>query len=823
MSWFRKKKIDRAAAEQWYNRGFAFQEQGRLDEAIECYDKSLDIDPEYAFAWNNKGFILMEQGSYYEAIECYDKALNIDPECAATWHNKGHIFGKLERFDEAIECFDIALDIEPEYTVAWCNKGFILMEQGRFDEAIEFYDRALDIDPESVLAWDIKGHIFGELERFDEAIECYDMALDIDPEDAVAWHNKGFILMEQGSYYEAIECYDKALTIDMECATTWFNKGYALHEQGRFDEAIECYDKALDIDLEDAVAWFNKGYTLQEQGRFDEAIECYDMALDIDQEDAITWHNKGLALREQGRFDEAIECYNEALNIDPEYTDAWCNKGSALRELGKYDEATICDDKAHELDSKSVIESIVEDDLCLDLSISRETEFYQGFIRFKMSVDNTSSFVVTDVALDFDFDDDLLRIDRHEPPRQVKNGKIMLGNITASTSKTVAVYFDPLMCSKGADINCLINYKDAKGQIQTNRMKAKKISVVCPIMQTDSDINIGRLKEFIDKLPHKDSRVYQIQTGFAIDKLKNSCREVIQKHDVKHIRTLSTKDGKTCELWYYGKTKVNSYDIVIRITLVSETQSIELFAATQTAESLSGLLAEVGRELKSDIEDRIIGNVQQVINVSIKDSIVQRSNLLSYCDIDGNCSGDVVIEDSLVQRSNIDNVESENENKGVVKVMDDSKLFEHLVSIVQSGPNIEEIKVEYNEVLTHFNYEVNRGTQKILRDSLNRISHTNLQNDEPFLAAIVVGKRNIVRIPEKGAIHIPGEGFFDLMRDYKTYKGPSDGPEAQKIHDEELKRVFNYWHDGNENSCPACGEAVAKNAKFCMKCGKKIE
>jgi hypothetical protein len=303
--------------------------------------------------------------------------------------------------------------------------------------------------------------------------------------------------------------------------------------------------------------------------------------------------------------------------------------------------------------SSANYQSIRGDDIDSNLSISRETEFYQGYIRLKMSVTNTSSFVVNDVALDFDFDDDLLRMDRHEPSYQVKNGKIMLGNISGDSSKTVAVYFDPQMCSKGTDINCQINYKDAKGQIQTNHMEPKQISLVCPIMETESDINIGRLKEFIEKLPHHDSKVYQIKTGFAIDNLKNSCRQVMQKHDVKHIRTLSTKDGKTCELWYYGKTKVKGHDIVIKITISGETQSIELFAATQTAESLAGLLAEVGRELKSAVEDKITGNAQQVFNVNIKDSIVQRSNLLSYCDIDGNCSGDVVIENSLVQRSAI--------------------------------------------------------------------------------------------------------------------------------------------------------------------------
>ncbi|MBN2489179.1 MAG: PH domain-containing protein [Methanosarcinaceae archaeon] len=293
------------------------------------------------------------------------------------------------------------------------------------------------------------------------------------------------------------------------------------------------------------------------------------------------------------------------------------------------------------------------DNINSDLLISRETEFYQGFIRLKMSVTNTSSFVVNDVTLDFDYDNNLLRIDRHEPDYQIENGKVIFGNISVDSSKTVAIYFDPMMCSKGTDINCQINYKDAKGQLQTTQMESKKISVVCPIMETESDINIGRLKEFIKKLPYSDSKVYQLQNNYDIDILKNISREVVQKHNVKHIRTLITKDEKMCEVWYYGKTKVHSHDIVIKITILSETQNIELFAATQTVESLAGLLAEVGRELKSAIESKITGNVQQVINVSIKDSIVQRSNLLSYCDIDGNCSGDVVIEDSLVMRSNI--------------------------------------------------------------------------------------------------------------------------------------------------------------------------
>lgn len=407
---------------------------------------------------------------------------------------------------------------------------------------------------------------------------------------------------------------------------------------------------------------------------------------------------------------------------------------------------------------------IHEDDIDSGLSISRETEFYQGFIRFKMSVTNTSSFVVNDVALDFDFDDDMLRMDRHEPDYQIKNGKIILGNISGNSSKTIAVYFDPMMCSKGTGINCQINFKDAKGQLQTTRMEPKKISVVCPIMETDSDINIGRLKEFIGKLPHHDSKVYQIQTGFAIDVLKNISREVIQKHDVKHIRTLSTKDGKTCELWYYGKTKVNSHDIVIRITLASETQSIELFAATQTAESLAGLLAEVGRELKSAVEDRVTGNVQQVINLSIIDSIVQRSNLLSYCDINGKCSGDVVSDGSYLQHSNI-GYDNKHTKKETTK-MEYSKVYEHLIYVARKGCKIQNIELDLHdqkerlklceqEIIIKYGdlaKKYNSNNMPKLFGILDKINEETKKYDEPILlSALVVNKNEL----------LPSNPFFE--------------------------------------------------------------
>jgi tetratricopeptide (TPR) repeat protein len=56
---------------------------GVMEQAIEYYDKALDIDPKNADVLINKGEVLYQSKKYNEAIECYDKALAIDPNDVA--------------------------------------------------------------------------------------------------------------------------------------------------------------------------------------------------------------------------------------------------------------------------------------------------------------------------------------------------------------------------------------------------------------------------------------------------------------------------------------------------------------------------------------------------------------------------------------------------------------------------------------------------------------------------------------------------------------------------------------------------------------------
>ncbi|MDD1728511.1 MAG: tetratricopeptide repeat protein, partial [Methanospirillum sp.] len=58
-------------------------------EAIQCYDRTLRLDPRHVGALMNKGTILDDLGAKREAFLCFQKASTIDPKVATTLKIKG--------------------------------------------------------------------------------------------------------------------------------------------------------------------------------------------------------------------------------------------------------------------------------------------------------------------------------------------------------------------------------------------------------------------------------------------------------------------------------------------------------------------------------------------------------------------------------------------------------------------------------------------------------------------------------------------------------------------------------------------------------------
>ena len=109
-------------------KGLALIKLGSYDEAIQNFDKVLEIQPTDVDALNNKGLAFAEAGNYNEAIAYYNKAFMINPIDVDVLYNKGVALDRLGRYDEAIQYYDKVIEIDPNNTDALNSKNYALNE-----------------------------------------------------------------------------------------------------------------------------------------------------------------------------------------------------------------------------------------------------------------------------------------------------------------------------------------------------------------------------------------------------------------------------------------------------------------------------------------------------------------------------------------------------------------------------------------------------------------------------------------------------------------------------------------------------------------------
>ncbi len=130
------------------NLGFLFLEKGQVDEALEQFQKVLEINPNYAEAYNNLGNALLQKGQLGKAIDQFQKALEINPNYAEAHSNLGNALLQEGQLDDAIDHFQKGLQINPNYSECHYNLGNALLGDGQLDEAIAEFQRALQEQPE---------------------------------------------------------------------------------------------------------------------------------------------------------------------------------------------------------------------------------------------------------------------------------------------------------------------------------------------------------------------------------------------------------------------------------------------------------------------------------------------------------------------------------------------------------------------------------------------------------------------------------------------------------------------------------------------------
>jgi tetratricopeptide (TPR) repeat protein len=132
----------------WRDRGVLLVTLNDYMAALGSFDRATRVKPDDYVLWYMRGNLLNRNlQNYPQAIASYNRSLQINPNFADALTGRGKALYELRRYDEALADLNRAIQLNPNLTVAWILKGRTLKTMQRYPEAIATIQQALRLQP----------------------------------------------------------------------------------------------------------------------------------------------------------------------------------------------------------------------------------------------------------------------------------------------------------------------------------------------------------------------------------------------------------------------------------------------------------------------------------------------------------------------------------------------------------------------------------------------------------------------------------------------------------------------------------------------------
>ena len=197
-------------------RGDNFAAKGRLDLAIEEYEKAMAAGAGSAVFLNRLGGFYFKTGAVDKAMEVLQRSLREKPGQIAVYTQIGEVFLVSGRADSAIYYAQQARNLAPESSSVLAQLGVFYLQAGLQTQARAYLDTALTLDPRNPEAHRFLGFYFTRIDSLDLAIEQYYKVINVLPDDIEAHNNIAFLYSLQAKYSEALDFYERTKVISRD-------------------------------------------------------------------------------------------------------------------------------------------------------------------------------------------------------------------------------------------------------------------------------------------------------------------------------------------------------------------------------------------------------------------------------------------------------------------------------------------------------------------------------------------------------------------------------------------------------------------------------
>lgn len=219
--------------------------EGREERREERRAEETPRDEKYYLAMAHDSF---RDGRFENALRYYSRSLEFDAKLADAWLGQVQALIELEEANEARVWADKGLEQFRDHAELLAAKAVACGRLGDLDKAAALSDASLEQKGESAYRWRARGDVL--MARNDRNEEfCFSKALAAaGPKDAWEPLAIGRVYLHYGKWAPAVRHLEAAVDRDRQSAFAWVELGRGLEKLGMAGRARQAYANARDID-----------------------------------------------------------------------------------------------------------------------------------------------------------------------------------------------------------------------------------------------------------------------------------------------------------------------------------------------------------------------------------------------------------------------------------------------------------------------------------------------------------------------------------------------------------------------------------------------
>jgi len=329
-----------------------YLKENQYEQASSLYKNILNTSKQFnPDILKNLGYAYQMQGKTDNAIEIYEHAIASNESDFQTRVNLALAYHKTMRYEKALKLYTQLTEENPhiktlkqdmvEVQLALANQAY---DNKDYEQSEKFFQDAYgfsDNPQQRSQALLGLGNTQYATHSETQAYETYQKSVKEDTDNQFARLNKAKIDLERQNYMEALESLrevHKAQPNNEEVLTLLANT----HENlGDYGQALLYYEHKLKLQPYNAKTLLSYGNILHSVGDLDKAQQSYELARNNSPQNALIRYNLASVYNQKNLLDASIREYREAIHLNPSFVESYYGLGNSLEKKENYDEALM--------------------------------------------------------------------------------------------------------------------------------------------------------------------------------------------------------------------------------------------------------------------------------------------------------------------------------------------------------------------------------------------------------------------------------------------------------------------------------------------------